>query len=94
MEMLARGGRTPAPQTAAAERIGAAGFQARRLSFSPLVRGLMLHDPGKRYLIDSANELQRRLLEELSEHIHRCELEAAETERAVLGDFTRGRRRG
>ena len=50
----------------------------------------MLQDPGTRNLIDSADEFQRRVLEELSEHVHRCEKEAAETARVVLGDFRVG----
>jgi hypothetical protein len=50
----------------------------------------MLQDPGTRNLIDSADEFQRRVLEELSEHVHRCEKEAAETKQAVLGDFMVG----
>ncbi len=41
-------------------------------------------------LIDPADEFQRRVLEELSAHVRRCEQEAAETEQAVLGDFTIG----
>jgi hypothetical protein len=50
----------------------------------------MLQDPSTRDLIDSADEFQKRVLEELSEHVRRCEKEAAETGRAVLGDFTVG----
>jgi len=50
----------------------------------------MLQDPGTRNLIDSADEFQRRVLEELSEHVRCCEREAAETERPVLGDFMVG----
>jgi len=50
----------------------------------------MPHDPGTRSLIDSADEFQRRVLEELREHVRRCEKEAAETKQAVLGDFTVG----
>ena len=47
----------------------------------------MLQDPGTRNLIDSADEFQRQVLEELSEHVRRCEKEAAETVSVVLGDF-------
>jgi hypothetical protein len=50
----------------------------------------MLRDLDTRNLIDSADEFQRQVLEELSEHVRRCEEEVAETGRAVLGDFTVG----
>ena len=50
----------------------------------------MLQNPGTRSLIDSADEFQRRVLEELSEHVRRCEREASETARVVLGDFRVG----
>jgi hypothetical protein len=50
----------------------------------------MLQDVSTKDLIDSTDELQRRVLEEFGEHIRRCEEEAAETGRAVRGDFMVG----
>lgn len=49
-----------------------------------------MQDLGSRDLIDSADEFQQRVLEELSEHVRRCQKEAAETKQAVLGDFKVG----
>jgi hypothetical protein len=50
----------------------------------------MLQDPGTRNLIDSADDFQRRVLEELTKHVRCCEKEAAETGLTVMGDFIVG----
>jgi hypothetical protein len=50
----------------------------------------MRQNTGTETLIDSADEFERRVLEELCEYVRRCEKEAAETGRAVLGDFKVG----
>jgi hypothetical protein len=41
-------------------------------------------------LLDSADDLQRRVLAELLDHLHRCEREAAESGGAILGEFMFG----
>ena len=41
-------------------------------------------------LLDSADDFQRRVLDELLEHLQRCEKEAAESGDAVLGEFMFG----
>jgi hypothetical protein len=41
-------------------------------------------------LLDSVDDFQRRVLDELLDHLHRCEREAAESGSAVLGEFMFG----